>query len=56
MRLLAQVQLSLFANQKINAYKVLGLPRGASDSEVKNAYHKLARLHHPDLNPQTTEK
>ncbi len=31
-------------------YKVLGIRRNASKSEVKSAYRKLARLRHPDLN------
>jgi DnaJ-class molecular chaperone len=29
-------------------YDVLGLTRDASPEDVKKAYHKLARLHHPD--------
>lgn len=31
-----------------DAYVVLGLKRGASDDEVKSAYRKLVREHHPD--------
>ncbi|HVQ39961.1 MAG TPA: DnaJ domain-containing protein, partial [Pyrinomonadaceae bacterium] len=31
-------------------YKVLGIKRTASKSEVKSAYRKLARLRHPDVN------
>jgi hypothetical protein len=31
-------------------YKVLGISRTASKSEVKSAYRKLARLRHPDVN------
>ena len=33
-----------------NYYKVLGVKRSASRSEVKSAYRKLARLRHPDVN------
>jgi hypothetical protein len=33
-----------------NYYKVLGVKRTASKSEVRSAYRKLARLRHPDVN------
>jgi molecular chaperone DnaJ len=36
---------------KRDYYQVLGLRRGASESEIKRAYRKLARKHHPDVNP-----
>jgi curved DNA-binding protein len=35
----------------IDYYKTLGLDKKASDKDVKNAYRKLARKYHPDLNP-----
>jgi len=36
-------------------YKVLGIKRSASRSEVKSAYRKLARLRHPDVNGGSEE-
>mmetsp|Transcript_31395 Transcript_31395/g.32578 ORF Transcript_31395/g.32578 Transcript_31395/m.32578 type:complete len:398 (+) Transcript_31395:1-1194(+) len=38
-------------------YKVLGVPKTSTDKELKSAYFKLARKHHPDVNQgKTTEK
>ncbi len=35
---------------KRDYYEVLGVPRAATEDEVKSAYRKLARQYHPDLN------
>ncbi|MGC9003921.1 MAG: molecular chaperone DnaJ [bacterium] len=32
-------------------YQILGVPRDASDEEIKRAYRRLARQYHPDVNP-----
>ena len=39
----------------IDYYKVLGIEKNATQEDIKNAYRKLARKHHPDLNPNDKE-
>lgn len=37
-------------------YKILGVSNAASGAEIKSAYRKLAKKHHPDLNAGNAEK
>jgi curved DNA-binding protein len=32
-------------------YQILGVPRNATEKEIKRAYRRMARLYHPDKNP-----
>ena len=43
------------AGPKRDYYEVLGLKKGASDSEIKKAFRKLAKENHPDVNPGNDE-
>ncbi len=39
----------------IDYYKILDLKKDATTEDIKKAYRKLARKHHPDLNPNNEE-
>ncbi len=37
-------------------YKVLGVSDAASETEIRHAYRKLSKQHHPDANPGSEER
>lgn len=39
----------------VDYYKILGIDKNATTEDIKKAYRKLARQHHPDLNPNDKE-
>ena len=41
--------------EKRDYYEVLGLSKGASEDELKQAFRKLSRKYHPDFNPGDKE-
>jgi len=53
--LLFGFQYNWFIMSKRDYYDILGIPKGASDTDIKKAYKRLAVKWHPDKNPNNRE-
>lgn len=41
--------------KRIDYYRILGISEQADEEQIKQAYRKLAKKYHPDLNPDNPE-
>lgn len=47
-QLLQQAEIALRRSKEKDYYKVLGVPKDADERQIKAAYRKMTRVHHPD--------
>jgi DnaJ family protein C protein 7 len=48
-------ELELKKSKRKDYYKILGVDKDATETQIKKAYRKLAVVHHPDKNPDDPE-
>lgn len=53
--LLKDAKLQLKKSKRKDYYKILGVPKNATEDEIKKAYRKRALVHHPDRHANATE-
>lgn len=42
-------------SQNLDPFKVLGVSRNSTQTEIKQAYYQKAKQYHPDINPNNEE-
>jgi DnaJ family protein C protein 7 len=50
-----EAEMELKKSKRKDYYKILGLQKDATETEIKKAYRKLAIVHHPDKNPDDAD-
>lgn len=52
---LRNAEMELKKSKRKDYYKILGLDKNCSETDIKKAYRKMAIIHHPDKNPDNPE-